>query len=170
MAKFKQHRGATPLIEDTYDPFWGAGAPITARRLRDGSWRGRNVFGQILDQVRTEMRRECAAFDQQKYIAANQQSPPAGTTHHANQNQNQNRTPRPAGAPPPPPTPTPRQQARPSSTGLNQSQPHVSSDYTSPIATVNYRRGKKSSYAPQPTTITTSHPYNLTATQSLSQQ
>lgn len=66
-AKFKQHldlknklvaTGSTTLIEATYDPFWGAGAPITARTLREGTWRGRNVFGQILDQVRTEMRRE----------------------------------------------------------------------------------------------------------------
>lgn len=70
-AKFNQHHGlrdklvatgCTHLIEATYDPFWGAGAPITACRLRDGTWRGRNVFGQILDQVRTEMRRECAAL------------------------------------------------------------------------------------------------------------
>lgn len=83
-------------------PSGGAGAPITARRLRDGTWRGMDVFDQILDQVHTEMRRECAALGlaispQQGSViqqgSVNQQPPPhpAGATNQPNQT----RTPRP---------------------------------------------------------------------------
>lgn len=95
--------GSIPLIEATYDPFWGAGAPITARRLRDGTWRGRNVFGLILDQVRTEMRRECANLDHsnpsnpsQKQQQQQQSSSPPPVPHPHKPTP----TPRPTGAPP----------------------------------------------------------------------
>lgn len=105
IAKFTQHpdlrdklvsTGSTTLIEATYDSFWGAGASITARSLIDGTWRGRNVFGSILDQVRTEMRR---------LIAVQGQNTTVSTTQLPGQQQSQTtRATRPHNAPPPPPS------------------------------------------------------------------
>lgn len=68
--KFKQHpplqdalvnTGANALIEATYDKYWGSGLPLTARNLRDGKWTGRNCLGVILNDIRTEIKRERAA-------------------------------------------------------------------------------------------------------------
>lgn len=68
--KFKQHpslqdalvnTGANPLIEATYDKYWGCGLPLTARDLKEGKWVGRNCLGVILGDVRTEIKRERAA-------------------------------------------------------------------------------------------------------------
>lgn len=53
--------GDRPLIEATYDSFWGCGLQLSARKLKQGDWHGRNQLGQILVECRTEIHRERAA-------------------------------------------------------------------------------------------------------------
>lgn len=112
-AKFNQNHvlrdklvatGSHPLIEATFDLFWGAGATLSTRKIREGTWVGRNIFGSILNDVRTEMRCEVAAL-----ASKHQQSTPA-----KQQSNVQNRstavkqlpTSRPTQPPPPPPSET----------------------------------------------------------------
>ena len=46
------------LIEATKDRFWGAGAEIDSTSIRDGSWSGLNTLGNLLCEVRDDLRRE----------------------------------------------------------------------------------------------------------------
>lgn len=89
--KFKQHpslqdalvnTGANPLIEATYDKFWGCGLPLTARDLKEGKWFGRNCLGSILVDIRTEIKRERAAA-----VMTNPQSNNNGQTDSTRQDQ-----------------------------------------------------------------------------------
>lgn len=49
--------GDANLIEATIDTFWGAGLPLSSKKLRDGNWRGHNHLGKILKEYRYEVRR-----------------------------------------------------------------------------------------------------------------
>lgn len=49
--------GEVNLIEATIDTFWGAGLPLSAKKLRDGHWNGHNHLGKILMNYRYEVRR-----------------------------------------------------------------------------------------------------------------
>lgn len=90
-AKFNQNHhlreklvstGSTQLIEAAHDSFWGAGVPLNARKIKDGTWTGRNVFGVILNDVRTEMRREIAAIAAKRQ--QQQQASPRQDSNHNN--------------------------------------------------------------------------------------
>lgn len=50
--------GSINLIEATFDRFWGSGLPLNTKGMIDGRWSGSNVLGQILMELRTELRRE----------------------------------------------------------------------------------------------------------------
>lgn len=133
---------------------------------------GENVFGQILDQVRTEMRRECAALGSAGSAGSPQQRPvnQQAPTVDPNKQSNQARAPRPASAPPPPPVSTAQHQVRMPSPGITQAQSQSDFDQSSPVATVNYRRGnKKNSYAPRPA-VSSTHSSNPYSSQPMPQQ
>lgn len=73
--------GDRPLLETTYDSFWGCGLPLLARKLKQGEWHGRNQLGSILVDCHTEIRRERAAggltqgvLDQCSKLQSQQQS------------------------------------------------------------------------------------------------
>lgn len=53
--------GDRPLLEATYDSFWGCGLPLSARQLRQGEWHGRNQLGLLLMECRAEICKERAA-------------------------------------------------------------------------------------------------------------
>lgn len=53
--------GDRALLEATYDSFWGCGLTLSARKMKQGDWHGKNHLGQILVDCRTEIRRERAA-------------------------------------------------------------------------------------------------------------
>lgn len=50
--------GSINLIEATFDRFWGSGLPLNTKGMIEGRWHGSNVLGQILVELRTELRRE----------------------------------------------------------------------------------------------------------------
>lgn len=77
--------GDRPLLEATYDSFWGCGFPLSARKLKQGEWHGRNHLGQILVDCRNAIKRERAASthsmpipstDQSKHTQIQQSAPP----------------------------------------------------------------------------------------------
>lgn len=49
--------GTVTLIEGTQDMFWGAGALLGSKILTEGKWNGRNELGQVLHEVREDLRR-----------------------------------------------------------------------------------------------------------------
>lgn len=49
--------GTTVLIEATIDTYWGAGATLGSKSLKEGNWSGRNELGIILHEVREDLRR-----------------------------------------------------------------------------------------------------------------
>lgn len=49
--------GNDRLIEATSDGYWGAGALIGSKLLKNGKWTGRNELGMILGEVREDLRR-----------------------------------------------------------------------------------------------------------------
>lgn len=51
--------GETPLLEATYDSYWGCGLPLSARKLRQGEWHGKNYLGIILAVCRLEIKCVC---------------------------------------------------------------------------------------------------------------
>lgn len=53
--------GERPLLEATYDSFWGCGLPLSARKLKQGDWHGRNQLGLLLVECRSEILKERAA-------------------------------------------------------------------------------------------------------------
>lgn len=36
--------GDMPLLEATYDSYWGCGLPLTAKKLREGNWHGKKIL------------------------------------------------------------------------------------------------------------------------------
>lgn len=56
--------GDRPLIEASYDSYWGSGLPLTARKMIPGDWQGKNFLGAILAECRAEIRRERFASNQ----------------------------------------------------------------------------------------------------------
>lgn len=69
LAKFTQNleiqnkllnTGDCPLLEATYDSYWGCGLPLSARKLKSGEWHGKNYLGIILAECRFELRRDNA--------------------------------------------------------------------------------------------------------------
>ena len=42
----------TQLIEATVDPYWGAGARLYSPELMNGEWKGKNMLGKLLAEVR----------------------------------------------------------------------------------------------------------------------
>ena len=64
-AKYEQHddikqkllaTGDRPLIEATNNPFWGAGAHLTSKEITEGTWRGKNTLGLLLQDLRRTLR------------------------------------------------------------------------------------------------------------------
>lgn len=53
--------GDRPLLEATYDSFWGCDLPLSARKLKQGDWHGRNQLGLLLVECRAEIIKEQAA-------------------------------------------------------------------------------------------------------------
>ena len=51
---------AALFIEATRDTYWGAGATLNSKEIREGSWAGTNTLGNTLVQVRRELRAENA--------------------------------------------------------------------------------------------------------------
>ena len=57
-AKFDQNAeklkgtNSTQLIEATVDPYWGAGARLYSPELMNGEWKGKNMLGKLLAEVR----------------------------------------------------------------------------------------------------------------------
>lgn len=49
--------GTTNLVEGTFDFFWGAGALLSSKVLKEGKWTGRNEMGLILCEVREDLKR-----------------------------------------------------------------------------------------------------------------
>lgn len=158
-AKFMQHpdlrdklisMGNTTLIEATYDSFWGAGASITARRLIDGTWHGRNVFGSILDQVRTEMRRIVATQGQN----SSPTQVPDKQSQLAKQSKSQSQAaklPRPVNAPPPPPMhSTQSAVATPIKTVGNRENKQKRKSFPAPISTSSQQTAMPVNYSMQP--------------------
>lgn len=47
--------GTVNLIEATQDLFWGAGAQLGSKTLKDCQWAGRNESGAILHEVREDL-------------------------------------------------------------------------------------------------------------------
>lgn len=84
--------GDRPLLEATFDSHWGCGLTLTARKLKQGEWHGKNYLGIILAECRFEIRREKAIQYQQMNVTTGamlshtspQQSSHAPTkqTHH----------------------------------------------------------------------------------------
>lgn len=50
--------GQETPIEENIDGFWGAKASINSKSIKDGSWMGANFSGKILEEVRSELRRD----------------------------------------------------------------------------------------------------------------
>ena len=48
--------GDRPLIEATNNPFWGAGAHLTSKEITEGTWRGKNTLGLLLQDLRRTLR------------------------------------------------------------------------------------------------------------------
>lgn len=75
--------GDRPLLEATYDSYWGCGFPLTAKKLREGNWHGKNYLGIILAECRFEMRREYVLRAQQlnphAKMASHTHAPPQPT-------------------------------------------------------------------------------------------
>lgn len=79
-AKFAQNQdlntkllatGDLPLLEATYDSYWGCGLPLSARKLKQGEWHGKNYLGIILAECRLESRRDLAMRNHQINSQAN---------------------------------------------------------------------------------------------------
>lgn len=146
--KFKQHpllqdalvnTGANTLIEATYDKYWGAGLPLSARGLKDGNWSGRNWLGTILGDIRTEIKRErAAAVLNNPQVDYQTTIPPATPNQPKVSPQRQPRA-QPPAQPPAPPKP-PRQSQIPYPP-LSQPPPLMSNDYM----TTNYLQPSQSS-------------------------
>lgn len=49
--------GSINLVEGTFDFFWGAGALLGSKTLKEGKWTGRNEMGLILSEVREDLKR-----------------------------------------------------------------------------------------------------------------
>ena len=45
-----------PLVETTADKYWGAGAGLTSKEIHNGTWKGQNRLGKILQEVRNRLR------------------------------------------------------------------------------------------------------------------
>lgn len=76
--------GERPLLEATYDSYWGCGLPLTARKLKQGEWHGKNYLGIILAECRFEIKREIALRDYQQDLSTNMnatQSPQISGLH-----------------------------------------------------------------------------------------
>lgn len=63
--------GDYPLLEATYDSYWGCGLPLTARKLKQGEWHGKNYLGIILAECRSEFRRDFALGNHQQIVSTN---------------------------------------------------------------------------------------------------
>lgn len=70
--------GVNTLIEATTDTFWGAGAVLGSKLLSSGRWSGMNTLGQILGEVREDIKRTKSweQQDQAKSLADNRSAPP----------------------------------------------------------------------------------------------
>ena len=44
------------LVEATGDPYWGAGCGLTSYLLKNKTYKGRNITGRLLQDIRTELR------------------------------------------------------------------------------------------------------------------
>lgn len=70
--------GEYPLLEATYDSYWGCGLPLTARKLKQGEWHRKNYLGIILAECRAELRRGFVLRNQHQIAHTNMSfSPPA---------------------------------------------------------------------------------------------
>lgn len=77
--------GDKPLLEATYDSYWGCGLPLSARKLKQGDWHGKNYLGLILVDCRNEIRRERFANGQQAITSGESNSWPALTNNNRQQ-------------------------------------------------------------------------------------
>ena len=50
-----------PLIEGSWDKFWGSGAPLNSEQLKNGTWTGQNQLGNLLTELKEDLIREKAA-------------------------------------------------------------------------------------------------------------
>ena len=50
-----------PLIEGSWDKFWGSGAPLNSDQLRNGTWTGQNQLGKLLTELKEDLIRERAS-------------------------------------------------------------------------------------------------------------
>lgn len=53
--------GDNPLLEASYDSYWGCGLPLTSKKMIHGEWQGMNCLGAILAECRADIRKEKAA-------------------------------------------------------------------------------------------------------------
>ena len=44
------------LVECTIDPYWGAGCGLESRQLDNGEYKGQNIVGVFLEEIRAELR------------------------------------------------------------------------------------------------------------------
>lgn len=88
-AKFSQSKtlqtklletGDRPLIEAAFDSYWGSGLPLTARKMIQGDWHGRNVLGAILVDCRAFIRREKLASNRSSLGATQSSTNPPQST------------------------------------------------------------------------------------------
>ena len=56
--------GNTPLIEPNLDKTWASAAPFLSKEISNGTWKGHNLLGILLVEVRVE-------FKQRQNIQAN---------------------------------------------------------------------------------------------------
>ena len=48
--------GTTTLVECTLDPYWGAGCDIESKQIANGTYKGSNITGTLMQEVRVEIR------------------------------------------------------------------------------------------------------------------
>lgn len=68
--------GDSPLLEASYDSYWGCGLPLTSKKMLQGEWQGKNYLGAILVECRADIMKEKAAS------SACQSDLNAGNDHH----------------------------------------------------------------------------------------
>lgn len=67
--------GTANLIEATTDTFWGAGVHLGSKSLNNGKWTGLNTLGQILAEVREDVKRTKGWEQSHERSCENHQSP-----------------------------------------------------------------------------------------------
>lgn len=77
--------GDRPLLEASYDSFWGCGYNLSARKLLQGEWQGKNYLGQILVECRNEIIREKAASGSKQPTQGQSVNQPPTQQHTYNQ-------------------------------------------------------------------------------------